>query len=175
MKIKYLVSALAIASLTIACGGNTENADSNNNNGATTETAETKDNQTNKKAQKEIEITVVAAGNTMADIHYDPASITVEAGSKVIVTLINESTAAGMLHNFVLVPQGEGEEIAKAGWTMADNNYVPNDDRVIVASDMLDMGEETTFEFEAPAAGSYHFICTYPGHYPQMVGRLTVK
>lgn len=173
-KVKYLVGALAIASLSIACGGNTENTDSTNK-GATTETTETQTDQTQEKAQKEIEITVVAAGNTMADIHYEPAAITVEAGSKVIVTLINESTAAGMLHNFVLVPQGAGEEIARAGWTMADNDYVPEDDRIVVASKMLDMGEETTFEFDAPAAGSYHFVCTYPGHYPQMVGRFTVK
>lgn len=174
-KIKYLVSAFAIASFSIACGGNTDNSDKVNNNNTATEKAEAKDTQKEEKAQKTIEITVVAKGNTMADIHYEPGSITVEAGSKVIVTLKNQSTAAGMFHNFVLVPQGTGEEIAKAGWALADQGYIPEDDRIIVASEMLEMGQEITFEFEAPEAGSYHYICTYPGHYPQMVGRMTVK
>src|SRR5690606_962592 len=125
--------------------------------------------------RNEVEITVVAKGNTMTEITFDPSSISIEEGDKVIVTLKNESESAGMFHNFVLVPQGAGEEIATAALTASASDYVPEDDRIIVASEMTEMGETVTFEFIAPAKGSYHYICTYPGHYPKMVGRLTVN
>ena len=175
-KIKYLASAILISSIGFGCGTDDGSKEKNVNETSTEQTtnSETTD-QVTKGEQEEVEITIVATGNTMTEIRFEPASMTVKAGSKVIVTLVNESEAAGMHHNFILVPQGAGEEVARAALTAAESNYVPEDDRIIVASEMTEMGEEVTFEFTAPEKGSYHYICTYPGHYPAMVGRLTVN
>lgn len=174
-KLQYLVSTILISTL-IACGGGTEKkAENETTNQEEVVTSEEKQETINEEERNEVEITVIAKGNTMTEITFDPTSITLQEGDKVTVTLKNESESAGMLHNFVLVPQGAGEEIATAAITAAASDYVPEDDRIIVASEMTNLGETVTFEFIAPAKGSYHYICTYPGHYPKMVGRLTVN
>lgn len=122
-----------------------------------------------------IEITVAALGESMAEIAFEPKSISVPANSRVKLTFENKSSAEGMLHNFVLVELGSGAEIATAGMKVgADNNFVPDDSRVIANTKMSNMGETLTIEFDAPAKGSYHYVCTYPGH-TNMIGRFNVE
>jgi len=36
-------------------------------------------------------------------------------------------------------------------------------------------GESDTIEFEAPPEGEYDYICSFPGHYQQMQGKLVVS
>jgi azurin len=49
-------------------------------------------------------------------------------------------------------------------------------DKVIAATKMLGPGETDTVSFTAPAAGTYDYICTFPGHaMAGMRGVLTVK
>ena len=133
-------------------------------------------NKTAKIDKKLIDIELLAIGESMAEIAFEPSTITIDANSRIRLTLRNESTSAGMLHNFVLVEIGSGDDIAKAGIKAGKKNqFVPNDKRVIAFTDMIDLGETTIIEFDAPAKGSYHYICTFPGHYPNMVGRLIVK
>ena len=60
-------------------------------------------------------ITVKVTGNSMADMAYEPSSLTVKAGDKVTLTLVNTNTMEGMLHNWVLVKLGSGQEVATAG------------------------------------------------------------
>jgi azurin len=40
---------------------------------------------------------------------------------------------------------------------------------------MLGGGETTTIAFTAPAAGTYDYICSFPGHYGMMKGKLIVE
>ncbi|MDE0837988.1 MAG: plastocyanin/azurin family copper-binding protein [Kiritimatiellae bacterium] len=40
---------------------------------------------------------------------------------------------------------------------------------------MLGPGEEDVVTFTAPAAGTYNYLCTFPGHYAVMNGVMTVK
>jgi azurin len=82
----------------------------------------------------------------------------------------------GMLHNWVLVKLGSGQEVATAGIAAGmDKNYVPKNSNVLVASALAKPNETITLEFVAPAAGSYNYICTYPGHFPKMIGKLYVE
>jgi azurin len=162
---------ITMASL-IACGGG-EQKESNAEKSRQEDSQEIKAQE---KAKQEVEIEVIAKGETMAEIAFDPKSINVPAGSTVKLTLINESEASGMLHNFVLIELGAGQEIATAGIQAGvENEFVPDDNRVIVHTEVISMGETTTITFDAPPKGSYHYICTYPGHYPNMIGRLNVN
>ena len=121
-------------------------------------------------------ITVKVTGNTMADMAYEPTSLTVKAGDKVTLTLVNTNTMEGMLHNIVLVKLGSGQEVATAGISAGmDKNYVPENSNVLAASGLAKPNETITFEFVAPAAGAYNYICTYPGHFPKMIGKLYVE
>lgn len=173
-QVKITLASLLFVSL-VACGG----AEQKEETKAETNTAEQAVEQTETKTAmamvEDIAVEVAAVGETMMEIAYEPAAMTLVEGAEVTMTFKNKSSAAGMLHNFVLIPVGIGQEIATAGIAAgADANFTPNDDRIIVSTKMTNMGEELTVTFTAPAAGNYEYICTYPGHYPAMVGKLTV-
>jgi len=54
--------------------------------------------------------------------------------------------------------------------------YVPNDPAILAKTKLLNGGESDTATFTAPAAGTYTFLCTFPGHFVAgMKGTLTVK
>jgi azurin len=120
----------------------------------------------------------IQAGDTMK---FDVTSIEAAPGQKVTVTLTNAGhlPAAAMAHNFVLLKAGT-DVAAFAGAAMthqAEGYMAPEDaDKVIAATKMLGPGETDTVSFTAPAAGTYDYICTFPGHaMAGMRGVLTVK
>jgi len=90
--------------------------------------------------------------------------------------MINQNTAEGMLHNWVLVKLGSGQEVATAAIEAGTaKNYIPENANIIAASGLAKPKETITLDFIAPAAGSYNYICTYPGHFPAMIGKLIVE
>ena len=40
---------------------------------------------------------------------------------------------------------------------------------------MIGGGESVTIEFDAPEAGTYDFLCTFPAHFAMMKGKFIVK
>ena len=74
-----------------------------------------------------------------------------------------------------------GDDVAQkvddAGATAGDAaGYIPTDPNIISNVKLLDGGATGTASFTAPAAGTYTFLCTFPGHYVAgMKGTLTVK
>ena len=146
------ISALLLGSLVLAaCGGG---ASSGAANGA-------------------IEI-----GTDGENLAYSTVALTAKAGEKVTLTFKNNSTAQS--HNFIIVNGGDDvatavdEAAAEAGDAAG---YVPADASTMIAhTALLAPGASETIEFTAPAAGSYTFVCTYPGHYGGgMKGVLTVN
>ncbi|MFD2518914.1 azurin [Salinimicrobium flavum] len=105
--------------------------------------------------------------------------IRVKAGDKVKLTLthVGQLPENAMGHNFVLLKQGTDiPEFANKAMEAKDNEYIPqNSEQVIVNTEMIGGGEETSIEFDAPAAGTYDFICSFPGHYVQMQGKFIVE
>lgn len=105
--------------------------------------------------------------------------IKVKAGQKVKLTLkhVGQLDENVMGHNFVLLKQGTDlAQFAQQASAAKSNDYIPeNTDKVIAHTEMIGGGEETTIEFEAPAAGTYDFICSFPGHYIQMQGKFIVE
>jgi uncharacterized cupredoxin-like copper-binding protein len=45
-------------------------------------------------------------------------------------------------------------------------------DKMVAFSPLAPPGETIEFTFVVPAAGTYPFVCLYPGHYNMMVGTL---
>ena len=171
---KLLLFALPLSLLFASCGGAEQSSSTES------ETA-TEESQSNEDAAEdatpgEAQLTINVTGNSMADMAFEPASAAVKAGDKVTLTLINENTAEGMLHNWVLVKLGSGQEVATAGIAAGpDKEYIPDNENVIAYSPLANVKETVTVEFIAPEAGSYNYICTYPGHFPKMIGKLIVE
>lgn len=122
-------------------------------------------------------VEVVIEGNDQ--MKFNLSEIKVKEGQTVKLTLkhVGKLPAAAMGHNWVLLESGTDlATFAQAAMKAKDNQYVPaGSDAVIVATDLLGGGEETTIEFTAPAKGSYDFICSFPGHYALMKGKFIVE
>ena len=132
-------------------------------------------------AQAEV-ATVEISGNDQ--MQFDKKSFEVKAGQKVKLTLKHSGKMpkAAMGHNIVILAKGVtamafGAAVMPNGGSAA-NDYIPtkNTDQMIAYSKMLGGGETQTIEFDAPAeAGSYEFLCTFPGHFALMKGTMVVK
>lgn len=122
-------------------------------------------------------VEVILTGNDQ--MQYNLREIKVKAGQKVKLTLkhIGKLDVSVMGHNFVLLKRGTDiAQFALNAGTFKENNYVPKDsDKMIVHTKMIGGGEETSIEFTAPAAGTYDYICSFPGHYVQMNGKFIVE
>jgi azurin len=90
---------------------------------------------------------------------------------------VGQLPVEAMGHNFVLLKQGTDlASFATKAVEYPDNGYIPEGtDKVIAQTEMIGGGEVTSVTFEAPAAGTYDFICSFPGHYIQMQGKFIVE
>ena len=115
--------------------------------------------------------------NTPGDqLKYDRDFMSAPAGSTVVVTYTNDSSV--FQHNWVLVKAGTKDEVARDGGTAGlEGNYLlAGDDRIIVAVDpLVEPGDVGEVRFEAPEAGTYEFVCTFPGHNATKFGIFEVK
>lgn len=119
----------------------------------------------------------VDIGSAGENLAFDKTALTATAGQQVTVKFKNNSTV--QQHNWVLVKGGDdvAQTVATEGLTAgAEQNFLPSDKANILASSPLANANETVeVSFTAPAAGTYDFICTVPGHFPLMKGTLTVN
>lgn len=112
-------------------------------------------------------------------MRFNLSEITVKQGQTVVLTLkhVGKLPKAAMGHNWVLL-QADTDlaTFAMKAMKARDNEYVPTEaPEVVVNTILLGGGEETTIEFEAPAPGTYSFICSFPGHYALMQGTFIVE
>lgn len=138
----------------------------------TPKTAATKINETAEITK----ITIYATGNTMTEMAFEPNVITVKPGGSIKLKLINTGVDKMMMHNIIFTKKGKADEIGvKAIRAGEAKQYVPKDSAVIAASTLVGPLDSTVLQFKTPPTGSYPFICSYPGHYLKMRGRLIVK
>jgi len=154
LKLRSWLSVVALASALAltACGGSTSNNPSTD--GAN--------------------LNVSTAGEAL---QFAPAALSATAAQQAKVTFKNGSAA--QKHNWVLVKGGDAEaqKVDDAGAAAGEAaGYIPSDPNIITSVKLLNGGESGSTSFTAPAAGSYIFLCTFPGHYVAgMKGTLTVK
>ena len=132
--------------------------------------------QTNAEAVQAEVVEVTIEGNDA--LQFNLKEIKVKAGDTVKLTLkhVGKLPKAAMGHNWVLLNAGtELPAFAAKALAAKDNDYIPEGDEIIVHTSLIGGGEETTIEFEAPAAGTYDFLCTFPGHYALMQGKFIVE
>lgn len=83
-----------------------------------------------------------------------------------------------MSHNWVLVKPMSDADLNAFGMKASTSapDYLPADRSSVIAhTKLLGGGESDTIEFNAPAAaGAYPFLCTFPGHFAIMKGKLIV-
>jgi azurin len=116
------------------------------------------------------------------DMKFNLTKLEAKPGETLHVVLKSTGTIpkVAMGHNFVLLKLGSDvAEFIKASMTAAATEYVPAElkAQVVAATKLAGPGETVEVTFKVPAkAGSYPYMCTFPGHYAAgMKGELVVK
>ena len=109
---------------------------------------------------------------------FDQNILLVQAGKKITLTLnhTGKFDKSVMGHNFVLLKDGvDVSAFAQKASSARNSEYIPEGNEVIVHTKMLGGGESDTISFIAPESGFYTYICSFPGHWGLMKGKLIVK
>jgi azurin len=112
------------------------------------------------------------------ELVYDKTQIKAKVNQPIKLTFTNKaSKGSGLQHNWVLTNPGTADQVGQASMMVGpDQNYIAKSSDILIHTKLLQPGEKETLEFKAPAkAGSYPYICTFPGHYTMMKGTLEVK
>lgn len=168
-KILSLITLISLSFL-ISCGGKEEKKEEK-------ETMKIGTKKTEKKEDSNT-VNVALTGNDL--MQYDKSEIKVKAGQEVTLTLrhIGKLEKKVMGHNFVLLMQGVNmqEFGIKASEAGEAADWIPEDGKEVIAhTKMLGGGESTSITFTAPEAGTYDFICSFPGHVAMMKGKFIVE
>jgi azurin len=138
--------------------------------------AQTDTADTEKKADQEV---VLEANDQM---QFNKKAFEIKAGNTVKLTLkhVGKLPKIAMGHNLVILQKGTN----LAGWaskamTAAATNYIPVDEAsqkaVIAKTKVLGGGESDSITFSIKEAGEYQYLCSFPGHFALMQGKITVK
>jgi uncharacterized protein len=119
-------------------------------------------------------------GVVPAVMRFDPATLEVRAGQRVMLLFVNAKCP--LQHNFLLVNPGKLHDVgALADLMLADplgmaKHYLPTSPEILAASNkLIGIGQSDLIEFTAPAQpGDYPWLCTFPGHWRLMHGILKV-
>lgn len=112
---------------------------------------------------------------------FSVAQIEAKPGEALEVVFTNAGTVPreAMAHNFVLLKPLSDDQIAAFAASAAAKSpsFLPDDESLILAhTKTLGPKESDKVDFTAPTApGEYPYICTFPGHYMLMHGKLIVK
>ena len=169
---KNLIHLFLVTFALYACGGGSAESESSSSTPATT----------NEPAPAETEeVSAVAEVSISGDdaMKFDKSEIKVKAGQTVKLTLTHTGTLPknAMGHNFVLLSAGvDPAEFGTKAMGAVETDYIPEgDDQVIAHTKLIGGGESVTIEFAAPEAGTYDFMCSFPGHFALMKGKFIVE
>ncbi len=120
------------------------------------------------------DIIIRPVGDTM---EYETKEFRVRSGSQVKITFENTATSPAMQHNVVILKAGaDVDEIGMAAIEAGEAaDYIPESDQILAHTGLAKPGETTTVEFTAPEPGEYVYICTFPGHFATMRGKIIVE
>jgi azurin len=89
-----------------------------------------------------------------------------------------------MPHNLVVVKPGTREKVGTAAMALTPDDrdskgraFVPNSNDIIAATKLLEPGQSESLRLPANALrteGEYEYVCTFPGHWLIMWGKLIV-
>ena len=178
-EMKYKITLALGLLFLVSCGKDQQNTPQKTSK-------ETKVETTKKKNKPEVK-TVVVDANGVANVtitsndgmRFDVRKINVSSGQKVRVTLTHTGKLDKRImgHNVVFLKNGvKPSAFAVKAAAARDNDYIPEETTEVIShTKMIGGGETTIIEFIAPEAGTYNYICSFPGHYAMMKGKLIVE
>jgi azurin len=168
---KHFLTLFMVAAVLASCGGNREKEESESTE--TESTTETPIGQSGTVVSNTVDVT----GNDQ--MRFSVNEIRVKAGEPITITLKNVGTIAkeAMGHNLVVLQKGTNvEEFGQAAMNSKATDYIPESFKssIIAHTKLLGPNESDTITFNLEK-GEYSFICSFPGHYNSMRGKIIVE
>jgi azurin len=119
--------------------------------------------------------------NAGDDMKYSVTSIAAKPGETLHIKLVSKGTLPkiAMAHNVVVLKAGAKQiDFVNAAAQARATDFIPAEmkDQVLAASTLAGPGETVEATVKIPAAGSYPFVCTFPGHFAAgMRGTIVAK
>tara|TARA_B100000795_G_scaffold269745_1_gene260177 strand:- start:675 stop:1202 length:528 start_codon:yes stop_codon:yes gene_type:complete len=117
--------------------------------------------------------------NSNDGMRFDVRKINVLAGQKIRLTLNHSGKLDKRImgHNVVVLKKDiKPSSFAVKAAASKDNDYIPEGSSDVIAyTKIIGGGETTVIEFIAPDVGVYNYICSFPGHFAMMKGKLIVE
>lgn len=112
------------------------------------------------------------------DMTFDKTEFVVRVGEEVTLTLVNVGTSSkeAMGHNLILLNQGvDTSSFTFDASSEKANQYIPSKRTadIIAHTKLLGPKENDQIKFTIDQAGTYEFICSFPGHSGTMRGKIT--
>ena len=128
---------------------------------------------------RDLKATELMAACQRGRMSWDPKDFQVLPGTLVRMRMQNGDS---MLHNMLLTAPGSLSEIGVAAEKLGEGlegkrrQYVPDSPKVIAVMGLVAPGETGEMWFFTPSKpGTYVLVCTYPGHWRMMNGKLKVQ
>jgi len=114
------------------------------------------------------------------DMHFDKDLFKIKSGKKIILRLTNIGSQAGapMSHNVVILNKGTDiSNFADDARKSEKDQYIPPTfaSSIIAHTKPVIAGKSDEVEFTIAQPGLYDFICSYPGHWGTMQGKIVVE
>ncbi len=128
---------------------------------------------------KALRVDVFVLRTVREQMRYDTPRLVVEAGKPFEVILENDDF---MPHNLVVMKPNSRELVGVIADMMQPTQldgqgraFVPANPAILGATKLVEAGQSARLKLTAPEAeGDYEYVCTFPGHWPVMWGRLVV-
>lgn len=177
MKKLFIIPVVSLAVAFSSCGGGNNTESSSDQTATETTEVETTVETVPGVENLEISNTIVLEGNDQ--MQFDKDLFRVKAGEEIELTLHNvgELPKESMGHNVVVLQSGV--DIATFGGEAAsasDNEYIPKTSlsSIVAHTKLLGPGEEDKITFTLEK-GVYPFICSFPGHFGMMQGKIVAE
>jgi len=177
MKRVYLF-VFAIILIMVSCGQGEQNKNNQKDSSQTTRSAENA--ETSVPGIEKLEFTDSIQLKTNENMRFDKELFRVRAGKKISLILKNTGakSAASMTHNVVILKSGiDIADFADVAHNAKTEQYVPSslDSLIIAHTRLVGGGDSDKVEFIVPKPGVYDFICSFPGHWGTMQGKIVAQ
>jgi azurin len=177
MKRVYL-SAFAITVIMISCGQGEQNKNNQIDSSQTTQSVENP--ETSVPGIEKLEFTDSVQLKANENMRFDKELFRVRAGKKISLIFKNTGakSATSMTHNVVILKNGvDIADFADIAHNAKTEQYVPSslDSLIIAHTRLVSGGDSDQVEFIIPKPGIYDFICSFPGHWGTMQGKIVAQ
>jgi len=162
----------------ISCGQSTDDKKNTKDSSATTHPAD--NTESSVPGIEKLSFTDTISLRAGENMRFDNELFRVKAGKniKLIFTNTGKKSPASMTHNVVVLKKGTDiADFADAVHNAKNEQYVPASvaPLVIAHTGMVGGGDTDSVEFTLPGTGVYDFICSFPGHWGTMQGKIVAE